>query len=329
MSCSPAQGGPGTARTDAAQARNHTVEAGVSSSGQRIDNFLLREMKNVPRSRIYRAIRNGEVRVNGSRVKAHCRLSPGDRVRVPPIRPETVPETACPPEWPQAIPVLYEDRELMVVDKPAGLAVHSGTKARFGLIDVLRSQHGSLDYLELVHRLDKDTSGCLMLAKSRAMLLYLHDQLGRQRTLGKRYQALVKGQPESRLDMRFPLLVQGRARPGRKVVVCRDGDRAWSVMVPKAPLGSATLVDIELHTGRMHQARVHCAQAGFPIAGDRRYGDRDFNRCMRQAGLGRLFLHAQSLEIRIPSSLRPLRVCAPMPDSLSRVLDHLDAGQTA
>ncbi len=324
MSRSPAPG-----RADGSHARSNSVGIDAANAGQRIDNFLFRKLKGVPRSRIYRAIRNGEVRVNGSRVKAHYRVSPEDRVRVPPIRPDTVAGAACPTEWPQAVPVLYEDRELMVVDKPAGLAVHSGTNAPFGLIDILRMQHESLDFLELAHRLDKDTSGCLMLAKSRRMLLCLHDQLGRQRTIGKHYKALVKGKPESRLDIRFPLLTQRRNRVGRKVIVHEDGDRAWSVMVPEMQFGCAALVGIYLHTGRMHQARVHCAQAGFPVAGDHRYGDRDFNRSMRTAGLDRLFLHAQSLEISIPSCPQPLRVSAPMPDSLSRVIRHLDAGQAA
>ena len=313
MSDDPAQNNPLTAEI---------VEVGVEQAGQRIDNFLIKYMKGVPKTRLYRALRGGEVRVNGARKKAPYQLCVGDKLRIPPIRRSArIGAPSIPDSLLDKIPVLFEDRCLLVVDKPAGLAAHGGTGMDYGLIEALRKLRADLPYLELAHRLDRETSGCLMLAKSRAALLALHEQLG-ERSVGKNYVALVKGVwrgGAQAVDIPLP-----RPSPRHQP----DGGEkkaARSVFSPKLALPQCTLVDIRLVTGRMHQARLHAAGTSHPIAGDRLYGEREFNRRMKNAGLGRLFLHAERLRFNHPLSGAPMEVCAELPAPLEKVLDNLRA----
>ena len=295
-----------------------------------MDNYLIRHLKGVPKSRIYKAVRSGEVRVNGCRIKASYKLAEGDRVRVPPLRMSASKSRAVvAPELLESIPIIFEDAHLMLVDKPSGLAVHGGSGLPFGLIEALRQLRPELSFIELAHRLDRETSGCLALAKSRKALLAIQAQFNAEPAVEKTYLALVKGDWDvtgRRID--FPL---SRAPAGglKKIRVDADGRKATSMVSTVSRYTQATLVRIRLETGRMHQARVHCAMAGHPVAGDRIYGSRDFNRVMRQAGLDRLFLHARALCVLHPDSGKPLNFAAPLPERLNTVLERLDAGERA
>jgi len=294
------------------------VEVSPEQAGQRIDNFLIKRLKGVPKTRLYRALRSGEVRVNGARKKAPYQLRAGDRLRIPPLR-RAAPGAApwIPAALLRKIPVLFEDRHLLVVDKPAGLAAHGGSGVQYGLIEALRKLRADEPVLELVHRLDRDTSGCLILAKSRAALLALQAQLGVERSIGKDYAALIKGGwPGGDREINRPLARPPRAA-GHKRSVAR------SVFSPRRRWQACTLVNIRLLTGRMHQARLHAAAIGQPIAGDRLYGDAQFNRMTRQAGLGRLFLHAERLRFAHPVSGAALEARAPLPAALEAVLENL------
>jgi 23S rRNA pseudouridine955/2504/2580 synthase len=307
--------------------RARTLTAGERDGGQRIDNFLQRVLRDVPRSRIYRLLRRGEVRVNARRVKATYRLMPGDRVRIPPVR-ESVrpPGPAVPAAALEAIDqaVLYEDEDLLILNKPAGMAVHGGSGLAYGLIDALRGSRPNAPFLELVHRLDRDTSGCLMVAKSRKTLTGLQGML-RSGEIRKYYLALLRGawQGGSReVEMR---LGRRAVRAGERVVTVdpEAGRIARSRFAPREPLGVATLMGIEIDTGRTHQIRVQAAELGHPVAGDDKYGDRAFNRRMRTLGLKRQFLHAWRLELRHPRSGRAMTVEAALTPEQQRVLDRL------
>ena len=306
-------------------AKAEIVEVGVEQAGQRIDNFLIKHMKGVPKTRLYRALRGGEVRVNGARKKAPYQLCVGDRLRIPPIR-RSKPTDApwIPDELLEKIPTLFEDRHLLVVDKPAGLAAHGGTGMDYGLIEALRKLRADLPYLELAHRLDRETSGCLMLAKSRAALLALQAQLGQARSVGKDYAALVKGPwPGGEREVAIPVAKhQSRAADTKTASTGREQE-ARSIFSPRWRSAQCVLVDIRLVTGRMHQARLHAAGIGNPVAGDRLYGDREFNRRMKKMGLGRLFLHARRLCFSHPVSGAPVEVMAPLPADLEKVLKNL------
>lgn len=293
--------------------RHITVSS--EQAGQRLDNFLLRELKGLPRSRVYRLVRKGEVRVNLGRVNARYRLQSGDKVRIPPVRLARRAD-AAPPGRLETGAMLYEDEHLLVVDKPAGIPVHGGSGVPAGVIEALRARRPEQSFLELVHRLDRDTSGCLMLAKSRAALTALHADLRRESAQGltKRYAALVQGRFERRSLTVDTELRKNQVRGGeRMVVVAADGDRAVSVFRRRRADDTVSLVEIELVTGRTHQARVHAAHIGHPIAGDRKYGDRGFNKRMRRVGVKRLALHAASLEFNHPVTGQPLRIEAPLP----------------
>ncbi len=319
-------------RSRGGKAEVEIVEVGAEQAGQRIDNFLINHLKGVPKTRLYRALRGGEVRVNGARAKPPYQLRAGDKLRIPPIRRsasaarrvgQAVPESLL-----AQIPVLHEDPQVLVVDKPSGLAAHGGSGMDYGLIEALRKLRPDLPYLELAHRLDRETSGCLLLAKSRAALLGLQAQLGKDRSIGKGYVALVKGVWRGGArEIDLPL---AKRRPGggaRKAVVADCDDRpsleARSVFSPRRTLGGCTLMGIRLLTGRMHQARAHAAAIGRPIAGDRLYGHREFNRMTKDAGLTRLFLHAERLRFRHPLSGAPIETYAELPASLERVLENL------
>ncbi len=302
------------------------VEVNAEQAGQRIDNFLLCHLKGVPRSRIYRILRKGEVRVNRGRARPDYRLQAGDRLRIPPLRlserrPGQVPAQV---QAGLADKVLYEDERLLIVDKPAGLAVHGGSGLAFGVIEALRAQRPGAPFLELVHRLDRDTSGCLMIAKKRSELRRLHALL-REGRVTKRYLLLARGdwsQGPWRIDA--PLR-KNQLRGGERMVrVDAAGKASRTRFSFLQGYQVASLMEAELGTGRTHQIRVHAAHAGHPLAGDDKYGDADFNRRLQSLGLRRLFLHAHLLAFDDPERDRHIEVSAPLPDELRAVLDRLE-----
>jgi 23S rRNA pseudouridine955/2504/2580 synthase len=307
-----------------AAVRHMTV--GPGESGQRIDNFLLRELKGVPRSRVYRLLRRGEVRVNGRRARPEQRLEDGDEVRLPPVRTALA---EAPGRVPDALraqvraAVIHEDERILALDKPSGLAVHGGSGLSFGVIEVLRADRPGRE-LELVHRLDRDTSGVLVVAKDRGSLRMLHALL-RDGLVEKTYLALLKGRwtlGRKRIDA--PLRTNLRQGGERMVKVDAGGRDAASTFRPSRAFGArATLVEIEIHTGRTHQIRVHAAFAGHPVAGDDKYGDREFNLAMRELGLRRMFLHAHALSFAWPDTGTKCRIVAPLPVDLGAVLERL------
>ena len=311
-----------TQRSHRAAVRTITVDGEVS--GQRIDNFLAGYLKGVPRTRIYRLLRRGEVRVNRGRVRPHHRLNPGDIVRIPPVR-EDVPATPkAPNELRQRIvsqAILYEDDGLIVLDKPAGWAAHGGSGLDFGIIECLRAARSGARRLELVHRLDRDTSGCLLVAKRRSVLASLHQAL-RHGRVRKRYLALTRGNfGRRRLRCDEPLLREQRRWGDRIVRVDDKGKRSSTDFVPVDVGDVASLVAARPVTGRTHQIRVHAASLRAPIAGDEKYGDREFNRLMQSRGLRRLFLHAAS--IAIPLNGEWMEFEAPLPPDLGSVLAEI------
>ncbi len=308
----------------------HEVIVDESASGQRIDNFLITYLKGVPRTRIYRLLRRGEVRVNRGRVRQHYRLAVGDVIRIPPVRagevrPAKTPSEARRRDIDRAI--LHEDDRLIVLNKPAGWAVHGGSGLDFGVIECLRAARPHARGMELVHRLDRDTSGCLLIAKRRSVLLSLHEALRTER-VRKRYLALVEGdfgQRRRRCDA--PLLREQRASGERIVRVRADGKRSVTDFVPIETGNVASLVMAQPRTGRTHQIRVHAAELHSPLAGDEKYGDRAFNRLMRSHGLRRLFLHA--LSIALPCGNEWIEFEAPLGPELAAVLASLglDSGR--
>lgn len=303
------------------------LEIDESRVGQRLDNFLISTLKGVPRSHIYRILRKGEVRINRGRVRPDYRLEQGDVVRIPPLRLSPVKDLdprAAEEGFGWLLPrILHEDDDLIVINKPAGLAVHGGSGVSVGLIEALRGLRPELPSLELAHRLDRDTSGCLLLAKTRPAMLALHRML-REGKMEKHYIALVAGAWRGGTREVAAALEKNRPRSGeRKVEVSEDGKAAASLFTPHQRFGFATLMEIKLLTGRTHQARVHAAHLGHPIAGDDKYGDREFNRRLHKLGLKRLFLHAQRLRFRLPRSDDKIDVEAPLPAELSSLLARL------
>jgi 23S rRNA pseudouridine955/2504/2580 synthase len=306
------------------------VEISAMQAGQRIDNYLLSRLKGVPRSLVYRIVRSGEVRVNKGRIKAGYRLQAGDTVRIPPLRLSEEGSPSQPGgQFLERIQssVLYEDDELLILNKPAGIAVHGGSGVSHGVIEALRALRPEAPFLELVHRLDRDTSGCLMIAKQRETLLNLHKLL-REGGITKHYLALVKGRwrGKSRIidaALRKNLLESGE----RRVKVSEEGKEAQSVFEPVTLYKECSLMQIQLMQGRTHQIRVHAAHAGHPIAGDSKYGDPDFNRHMKGLGLKRMFLHARSVACQL-SSGRKVHVTAPLGEDLQAMLKRLDEGRT-
>ncbi len=304
-------------------------EVDEAAHDQRIDNFLHKILKGVPKSHIYRIVRGGEVRVNGRRVEVAYRLQSGDKVRVPPVR------TARPSSEPgtqtlKAVfvgKVLLEDEDLLVVDKPGGVAVHGGSGISSGVIEQLRQARSGIRFLELVHRLDRDTSGVLMLAKKRSALTALHTQL-RDGAVKKHYVVLVLGEwNDAKRNVKLSLRKYVSASGERRVVVDDDGGvQARTVFRLERNLAGFSLLDAELKTGRTHQIRVHLAHLGFPIAGDDKYGDFDANRRLAKQGLKRMFLHAASLEFRHPRSGATVRLQAPLAAELESFLRCLKSG---
>lgn len=301
------------------------VDIGASETGQRIDNFLAKHLKGVPKSHIYRILREGQVRVNRGRIKADYRLQTGDTVRIPPLR---LAEEGAPVRPPDSIlqrlrsAILYEDDALLILNKPSGLAVHAGSQLPFGVIECLRALRPEAPFLELAHRLDRETSGCLILAKQRPALLQVH-QLLKAGALEKRYLLLAAGKWQGGAREVRAALEKNAVRSGERMVQVSDSGRyALTRFQPVDRFRAATLLEALLDTGRTHQIRVHAAHIGHPLAGDDKYGDSDFNRLMAGYGLKRLFLHAQSVGFTLPGGIS-IDVSTPLSDDLKQVLDRL------
>jgi len=297
------------------------VSIDEDQAGQRIDNFLRKELPGLPKSRVYRILRKGEVRVNGGRVRAEYKLRPGDEVRVPPARVRTAgPEPAAGAVRQIADRILFEDKSVLVIDKPSGIAVHGGSGISHGVIEMLRAARPELRDLSLVHRLDKDTSGCLVLAKRRSMLRTLHQKF-RDGVVEKNYLALANG------DWQFgdytidaPLLVTHRKGGERHVIVRKDGKPAKTRVRLSRTYGKFSLLQCQPMSGRTHQIRVHLQSLEHPIAGDDRYGDSGINALAAKYGLKRLFLHAQSISFPDEHG-NELHFTSPLADDLQRFLD--------
>jgi 23S rRNA pseudouridine955/2504/2580 synthase len=309
------------------------VEIGDDADGQRIDNFLARILKGVPKSHLYRILRSGEVRVNGRRVRPDARLVRGDAVRIPPVRTAAPRIGASAPAGPgRRLPVVLEDDALIAVNKPAGLAVHGGSGLCHGLIETLRAARPEARFLELVHRLDRDTSGLLLIAKTRPALTTLHAAL-RDGEVDKRYLVLVRGRwRDEKRVVRLPLhkfaTREGERRVrvddamGREAMTTFRRQRLFRAHEP--PLA---LLEAELGTGRTHQIRVHVAHLGFPLAGDDKYGDFAWNKALAKEGLPRMFLHAWKLAFRHPSTGAMVRLEAPLPPDLAGYLGGLERAE--
>lgn len=306
-----------------AQVVRHVV--GSEEAAQRIDNFLLRICKGVPKSHVYRILRSGEVRVNSRRVDATYRLTEGDEVRIPPLRlPErdAMPRPAVPA---RQFDILFEDEALIALNKPSGMAVHGGSGISFGVIETLRAVRPQAKFLELAHRLDRETSGVLLIAKKRSALSALHD-LFRDGQLDKRYLALVSGRwLNPRQNVRLALTKYLTDEGERRVSVDMQGRAAHSIVELEARWPAFSLLGVTIKTGRTHQIRVHLSHLGFPIAGDDKYGDFALNRELKKAGLGRMFLHAARLVLPHPLTGQRLELKAALPADLQGFVDGLDA----
>jgi len=288
--------------------------------GQRLDNFLLKILKNVPRTRIYRIIRKGEVRINKKRCKPEYKLQLGDQIRVPPIRSDQNPDqpVVISDGWLRQLEssILFENRHLIVLDKPSGLAVHSGSGVDYGVIDIMRKLRPDAD-MELVHRLDRDTSGCLLLAKNRQALLALQQAIMND-CLTKIYLAVVKGRWDDSLkEIKHPLKKMTMPNGEKRVFVDATGQKALTHILQNESNQQYSLLTIQLLTGRTHQIRVHCQAEGHEIAGDNKYGDRVFNRDMKKLGIKRLMLHASRLELPKTEFNDEIVVNAPTPQQFA------------
>jgi 23S rRNA pseudouridine955/2504/2580 synthase len=297
-------------------------------AGQRIDNFLLRECKGVPKSHIYRVLRSGEVRVNSGRVSQTYRLQVGDQVRVPPIRVAQRTEAPQPAaDVRHAFRIVFEDEALLVIDKPAGLAVHGGSGVSFGVIELLRRQRPEARFLELAHRLDRETSGLLIIGKKRSALNAVQDAM-RAGQMEKRYLAMVSGRWVNPVQhIKAPLYKYLTDEGERRVMVRADGKPSHSIVRLVQRWDDCSLVEVELKTGRTHQIRVHMQSQGFPLLGDDKYGDFPLNKRLEKTGLSRMFLHAASLRLKHPQSGNLLELSAPLPPELAQFVASVDALQ--
>lgn len=321
--------------TDLSKDAVNWLVVGEDAEGQRVDNYLVKVLKGVPKSHIYRILRSGEVRVNRLRVGPEARLASGDQLRVPPIRAATPAHSVkrVPSGATSIPPILYEDDALIALDKPSGLAVHGGSGISFGLIERLRYARPEAKFLELVHRLDRDTSGVLLIAKKRPALTGLHAQL-REGKVDKRYHVLVRGKWRDAVRavaLALETFITGEGE--RRVRVDREGRIARTVfrLMRKWPDGDppVALLEAELETGRTHQIRVHLSHLDFPLAGDDKYGDFAWNRALVKQGLKRMFLHAHRIQFSHPLTGVDLVVESPMPPELVRFVARLDAGKDA
>jgi 23S rRNA pseudouridine955/2504/2580 synthase len=297
-------------------------------AGQRIDNFLITYLKSVPKTRIYRILRKGEVRVNKKRVAPSYRLQANDQVRLPPLHIEEKPSLAIPSKPFMdflSSRILFEDKGLLIINKPPGIPVHGGSQVKLGLVEALRYMYPKSPHLELAHRLDSDTSGCLILAKKRGILKEMHE-LFRQGKISKLYWALTKGHwkpTECHVEVS---LKKNQLSSGERIVrVDNTGKPSITVFRPLKTYTQSMLVEATLLTGRTHQIRVHSQYRRHPIAGDEKYGDREFNQQMRQIGLNRLFLHAFMVEFDLPSTQQHIKVEAPLDKELKEALESIDS----
>jgi 23S rRNA pseudouridine955/2504/2580 synthase len=292
------------------------IEVGEEESGQRIDNYLLARLKGVPKSLVYRILRSGEVRINSQRVEASRRVATGDRIRVPPVRVAEREADVPAPHF--RMPVLFEDDALLALDKPSGIAVHGGSGVAHGVIESLRSMRPEARFLELVHRLDRETSGVLLVAKKRASLVALHEMM-RERAMDKRYLVGVVGRFRNELQrVRLALSKRTTAEGEKRVSVADDGQEAETVFRRLARGERFSLLEAELLTGRTHQIRVHLAALKHPVLGDDKYGDFELNKALRKEGLKRMFLHAATLSFAHPITGEALRIESPLPGELQK-----------
>ena len=306
------------------------VEVDEDSAGQRLDNFLIRHLKGVPKTHVYRIIRSGEVRINKGRASADTRVEAGDLVRLPPVRiSDKVAEKAERPAPAREFPILLEDEHLIALDKPAGVAVHGGSGVSFGVIEQLRQARPASKFLELVHRLDRETSGILLVAKKRSALTHLQDQF-RERETGKTYLALVTGTwPANKKVIDLPLHKYLQADGERRVRVTTaddpDGMRSITLVKVRSTVPARTaqglpamsLLEVTIKTGRTHQIRVHLASQGHGIVGDDKYGDFDLNKRLQKQGMKRMFLHAWRLQFNHPASGERVQLIAELPPELA------------
>jgi 23S rRNA pseudouridine955/2504/2580 synthase len=302
------------------------VTAGEEDAGQRLDNFLFRTLKGVPKSHVYRLLRTGQVRVNKKRAKPDYRLEAGDQLRLPPVRQEQKTDPGKPPHWQQealTACILYEDDRILVVNKPAGMAVHGGSGVSFGVIETLRVLRPESPGLELAHRLDRDTSGCLILAKRRSAVRPLHTAF-RDGSVEKHYLALLAHPwTDGAREVDAPL-EKNQLEGGERIVkVSREGKEAKSLFTPLQRFAGSALTDVRIYTGRTHQIRVHASYIGHPVAGDDKYGDREANKALKVAGLKRMFLHAHRLSFPHPETGERLSLTAPLDDELQVVIRNL------
>lgn len=303
------------------------VSVAAEQAQQRLDNFLLRELKGVPKGHVYRLLRTGQVRVNGRRAKPDYRVAGGDEIRIPPVRQSAPEPQTRPGSRQQAVlqaAIVHEDEFLLVLNKPAGWAVHGGSGVSLGVIEALRAMRPGDRHLELVHRLDRDTSGCLLVARKPSALRSLHAAL-RTGQVDKRYLALLAGAwtggpRQVRVALQKNVLQSGE----RMVKVAEDGREAESHFQPIRRFRDATLMEVGIRTGRTHQIRVHAAHLGHPVLGDEKYGEREANRHFRTLGLKRMFLHAASLGFVHPATGVPMQVSAPLDVQLQMLLDQLE-----
>lgn len=294
------------------------------NEGQRIDNFLLGRFKGMPRSHIYRILRKGEVRVNKKRITAFYKLNDGDVVRLPPVVLDEKAKQVPPSKSTMALlaeRVLYEDENIVIINKPSGMSVHAGSTVRVGVIEAMRHLYPKFPNIELAHRLDSETSGCLVLAKRKRILRELHELL-RQGKMTKIYWALTQGKWKN-AELKVDVSLHKDYRDGGKhvVEVDKEGKSALTVFKPIKEFKDASLMEVKLFTGRTHQIRVHATHQGHPLAGDDRYGDPEFNKNAKRLGLRRMFLHARTIEFTLPSLNQHIKVTAPLDADLESALE--------
>src|SRR4051812_20309131 len=296
------------------------IEVAEEEAGQRIDNYLLARLKGVPKSRIYRILRSGEVRINSQRVEASRKVVAGDRIRIPPVRVAERGETVPAPHF--KLPILFEDEHLLAIDKPSGLAVHGGSGVAHGVIESLRSMRPEARFLELVHRLDRDTSGVLLVAKKRAALVALHEMM-RGRDIDKRYQVAVKGRFRNEMQrVKVGLEKRTTAAGEKHVSVSAAGQDSETVFRRLGRGERFSLLEAQLLTGRTHQIRVHLSHLKHPVLGDDKYGDFELNKALRKDGLKRMFLHAAKLTLAHPVGGDALVLESPLPGELAKFVQR-------
>ena len=300
-----------------------------NEAGQRLDNYLIKHLKGVPKGHLYRIVRKGEVRVNKKRCQASLRLEKGDQVRIPPLRVSQRDQPPPSATSQQAVldSIIYEDQYFIALNKPPRWAVHGGSGQDNGIIETLKVAKANSPYIELVHRLDKDTSGCLLVAKSRDTLVKFQKMLkSHDEQIVKRYCALIKGKwNKGKLQINAGLSLVLDTNKSKSVHIDHAGKTAITLLMPEKLYSDLSLMDIKITTGRMHQIRVHCAHSGHPVAGDSKYGDFSFNRQLKkQFGLDRIFLHARELCFNHPVTNRKLVINAPLADDLAKSLKRID-----